>query len=658
MMMLMIYLLWSSIGKLIIQKGVVINSIDIISRRTLLEISDDLKYLNNIQRPYSQNEYVGGTTQSGQIWNVSYSTLEKELNFKVNTDSYSKVLLSDNDIVSSISGLIYTDFRGDLSLNITQLESEVNIDISNTSDYLGKVLISCSEEHKLTTGDGVVLSFIGGTGSSEELNNQYFGYQIVNYIDPYSFYIDVQYGSNIFVGNDYGSVTYINRDPFLNYQPVDIIDVGVDKRGKISVELSPKNTKLYGDLYKLIDVDYEKYRFRLVGNLDIETLAKNYQWIYEAEISEAVIGTDENGLIWYKGIWSCGRWFGGTWVSGSWLSGDWYGGTWDSKMIKDNYISVEVDDRYSDNKQSIWFDGRWFDGDWKNGTWVSGRWYDGNWYDGIWNDGIWNDGTWNNGNFTGGIWVDGDWKSGIFSALNAPAYWLDGNWESGDFENGMWFNGNFGSKDKESKFGTKSYNSRAAIWKSGKWINGSFHSRLNLTEDGDYDVSNIHKYSIWYSGEWFNGDFYGGVAYNMDFKSGTWHGGILEELNIIGMTGSLTTSDNYFVIDKIAEFNTGYDISIIDNQIGGTYSSMGNNTTPGEYKVLYSTEDLSTNTTKIYVDEIIPFDVVTGSSTGLKLVSKFRNCNWKSGIWTNGIYSKGKWEGGIWYNGIFSGTWM
>ena len=402
-------------------------------------------------------------------------------------------------------------------------------------------------------------------------------------------------------------------------------------------------------------MNYEKYRFRLIDGLDIERLAINYSWIYEAEISEAVIGLNDEGLVWYKGIWECGRWFGGTWVSGSWISGDWYGGNWKSKLIKDNYITIEFDERYTDNSQSIWFSGRWFDGNWEAGTWVSGRWYDGTWNDGTWLDGIWNDGIWKSGQFTGGVWVLGDWESGIFSTLNAPAYWIDGTWLSGDFENGMWFNGVFGTSETESRFGTKAYNSRAAIWKSGNWINGSFHSRLNLDENNNPDVSDIHKYSIWETGNWFNGDFYGGVVYNMDFKSGIWHGGILEDVTIIGMRSS---DNNYFEIEGESPYNIGYEISIIDNQTGGAYSSLGSNSSPGTYTVVFSTEDLTNNTTKIYVDKPIPYNVTTYSDTGLRLVSKFRNCNWKSGIWTNGLYEKGLWEGGIWYNGVFSGTWM
>ena len=628
--------------------------IDINSRRTLSQISDDLQYLNNIQRPYTRKEYSGGTTQSLHTWDVSYQTLEKELNFKVNTDSYAKIFLSDYDTVRSLSGLVYTDYKGDISLSVTQLESENEINILNTSNYSGNLYITCVDRHNLSDGDAVNLKFNGGTGSSQELNNQYFGYHIITKVDDYNFFVDVPYGSNTLVGNDTGVATYIKRDPFLNYEPVDIIDVGVDKVGKISVELTQDNTILTGDIYELVDVDYEKHRFRLIDGLDVELLSRNYSWIYEAEISEAVIGRDESGIVWYKGTWECGRWFGGTWISGSWVSGDWYDGVWKSKLLKDNYLTIDIDQKQSDSTQSIWFSGRWFDGEWEDGTWLSGRWYDGTWNNGVWLDGTWNNGTWKNGQFNGGIWVLGNWESGIFSTSNAPAYWIDGTWLSGDFENGMWFNGVFGTIDTDSRFGTKAYNSRAAIWKSGKWINGSFHSRLNLDEDNNYDVSDIHKYSIWENGDWFSGDFYGGVVYNINFESGTWHGGILEDVPVIGINGS----GNYFVIEGQSNFNTGYQISIIDNQSDGPYSSLGSNTSPSSYTVLYSIEDITENETKIYVDKPINLSANSPIDTNLRIVSKFRNCNWKSGIWTNGIYEQGLWEGGIWYNGIFNATWM
>lgn len=636
-------------------------TIDIISRRKLHQISSDLQELNNIQRDKLRvRENNAGSTSSLSEF-VSY---ERELNFKIPTDSYAKILLSDVDTIQQLTTIFYIDYKNELSMNMTRLEREYKIPILTTSDFMvgsqSKLFIYCEEKHDLETDDGVVLEFNGMTGSSQELNQQYFGYHPVTVVNQYNFYVDVPYGTIPLVGNDTGFVRYVQKDPFLNYSPVDIIDVGVDKKGKTSVELSVDNLELYEDKYRLIDVDYKKYRFRLIDGLTIEQLSIEYPWILEAEISGAVLGLKDNNIAWYKGIWECGRWFEGSWISGTWMSGDWYGGNWYSKTIKDNYINIEVDDKSSDINQSTWFGGRWYDGNWENGLWVDGRWYGGTWNNGTWNKGIWNDGTWNNGKFGGGVWILGTWNNGIFNTDNEPAYWLDGNWYGGDFENGMWYNGLFESKNSESRFGTKSYNSRTSTWHGGSWVSGSFHSRLNTKPNGEYDVSDTHKYSIWKTGKWFNGDWYGGVAYNMDFKSGVWNGGILEDIQVIGFGNDGSVSESYFILNGIFKFNIGDEINIINNNINTTYSNdFGSNQNPGKYKILNTKEDDINKWTKIYVNSEITYNVNAPVNLGLRLVSRFQFCNWKSGIWTNGLYDSGLWEGGIWYNGVFGdATWM
>lgn len=632
--------------------------VDIISRKRLDQISDDLQQLNLIQRPVKSKEYLAGSGMN--LWFADYTQFEREMNFKVNTDSYAKILLSDVDTIQSISAVLYTDYKNEYAMNVTRLGREVSVPILNTANFAGNLFISCSEKHGLKDEEGVVLEFFGGTGSSQTVNQQYFGYHPIKKVNEYNFYINFPYGNVPLVGNDTGIVKYYRQDPFLRYEPVDLIDVGVDKRGKIAIELTTENTIQVGATYSLSNVDFSKYRFRLVDGLNIETLAQNFPWIYEAEISGAVIGQSGENLIWYKGIWECGRWFGGIWQSGYWKSGDWYGGTWNSKLIKDNWINVEVDERSSGLSYSTWVNGRWYDGTWNNGTWANGRWYGGTWNDGVWYKGIWNDGTWNMGKFNGGIWVLGTWNGGIFNTDNEPSYWIDGHWYGGDFENGMWYSGVFDQKFSESRFGVNAYNSRTAIWHGGKWINGSFHSRLNVNDQGQYDVSDVHKYSIWYTGQWFSGDFYGGVAYNMNFKSGTWHGGILEDVQIIGLTGSSLTSENYFTTNGIFKFNIGDEIKIIDNQIGNTFSVYGSNLNPQSYTILYTVEDTLNKRTNVYVNRNISLSVAPPVDVGIRIVSDFYNCNWKSGIWTNGLFNTGLWEGGIWYGGVFgnNAVWM
>ena len=563
-------------------------TMDIRSRRTLQEISDDLQELNNIHRPKLDERRISGDS-------LGYKNYQRELNFKIPTDSYAKAFLSDSDTVEALSAIIYVDYKHELAMNITKLDVEFEIPISNTAEFNGDLFISCSQKHGLSKGDGVVVDFDGGEESSQYLNQSYFGYRVVTQVyGEYDFTVDLPYGNDVYVGADTGMVRFVKRDPFLNYQPIDLIDIGLDKKGKIAIELSPDNLSLDGSRFSLKGVDFNKLRYRLIDGMNIEIISVSYPWILEAEISDAIIGRDQAGnLMWYKGIWEGGRWFGGTWISGTWKYGDWYDGTWNSKSIKDKKISVEIDEKSSDNMQSTWFTGRWFGGTWNGGTWANGRFYGGTWNDGVWNNGIWNDGTWNGGRFIGGIWVYGEWNGGIFNTDNEPAYWIDGQWKGGDFENGMWYNGTFETKSAVSRFGTKAFNSRTATWHGGKWLSGSFYSKIGSAGQ----ASEIHKYSIWYTGQWMSGDFYGGVAYNIDFKSGTWHGGILEDIQIIGMD----ENNNSFILNGIFKFNIGDTFYVVDRGQQDELSKFGSIDDPKRYTVLYTVEDSENRFTEVYV---------------------------------------------------------
>jgi hypothetical protein len=626
-------------------------TLDIISRRTLAQISDDLQELNNIQRAKMKSN----SWQDQDLY--VYDNYQNELNFKVPTDSYAKVLLSDSDTVQQLSAVIYIDYKNELAMNITRLAKEYNVPIVNTIDYTNKLYISCSEKHDLVTGEGVVLEFTGGAGSSQELNTQYFGYHVVTKINEYDFLTDIPYGTAPTVGSDIGYVKYTKQDPFLNYQPIDLIDLGVDGKGKMALELSIENLKLENSVYSLINVDFEKYRFRLIDGLNMDTVNLSYSWLLEAELSGAVIGLNSNNeLVWYKGTWLFGRWFGGIWHSGVWMGGDWFAGTWNSNIVTDKILTVDVDTKTVDFEQSIWYDGRWFDGTWNAGIWNNGRWYAGTWNNGMWHKGIWNDGTWNAGRFEGGIWVLGTWNSGVFSCTTEPAYWLDGKWYGGDFENGMWYNGTWEQRNGVARFGTKSFNSRTANWQAGKWVSGSFFSAINTDDNGYLVASEVNKYSIWKTGQWFSGEWYGGIAYNMDFKTGTWYGGILEDIEVI----EIDTVKNTITLNGVFYFNIGDNIYIIDNLLNNANSPLGSNDNPGSYLVLYATQDNTNKRTTVYVNYnlgTLVSSVTSPVDTGLRVVSKFNSLNWKAGIWTNGIYDSGLWESGVWYNGVFNGIW-
>ena len=640
----------------------VVYQVEIQSRRTIAQISGDLQYLNTIHRPTNLVKSIEFLNQ--------YTNYETDINFKIPTDSYAKVFLSDDQFVNDISGLIYVDDTNELSMNITKLEVSYQIPIVNTSPIVigldTYVMFVCSENHHLTEDQGVTIVMNGGTGSSEQLNQQYMGYHVAHVVNSQDFYIEIPYG--LVAINDIGVVSFVKKDPFLIYQPIDIFDLAQDKTVQQAVAIQPENYQLNGSEYNLVNVDTTHYTYQLRDGLTITDVTNLYPWILDAELSDAIIGLDSNkNLVWYDGVWICGRWFGGTWLSGSWLSGDWYSGTWNSKPLDlSNPLQIKVNTLVSETATfSTWYTGRWYDGLWTDGTWYDGRRYGGTWSGGNWYNGVWNDGTWVGGTFSGGIWVLGDWLDGDFNCDVTPAYWLDGKWYGGDFENGMWYNGLWDQKNgKISRFGTRSFNSRTSTWHGGKWISGQFHSQLNQDVNGNPIVSNTHKYSIWRTGFWGGGDFWGGIAYNTDFRGGEWHGGILDEIQLIGInSGTMSlygnTFSNYLTLNGIFKFNIGDEFWIIDNNIGNTYSVLGSNTLPRRCKALYILED--TQYTYVEIDVKLGFEpytpfplgiTVSVANTGLWVVSKFTNATFDSGIWTNGILDNSYFNGGIWYNGV------
>jgi hypothetical protein len=649
--------------------GVSVTKFDIKSRNTLSEISDDLQLLNNIQR-----------TQIVKTLNLNtFISLENEIKSKFPTDSYFKALSSDYDIRRYLSAIIYTDSDYQIAMNILNLDKEVTYDSYSTESstsidgygvgYLNKLKINLTTEHDLKIGDLVSVKFTGGVGYSQELNPTYFGYQTVISV-PTNMSIVTSTDYVNFTSSDPGVVSFIKKDPFFNYQPIDLFNLGIDHNVTRSVEIKPENFDLVGTQYKLINLDLTKYKFQFVDGLYLEEVNQKFPWILEAEISDAVIGRDDKGIIWYSGTWKCGRWFGGTWISGKWISGDWYAGTWDAYNTTYKVISVQVDTSYVDDSVSKWYNGRWFDGTWNGGTWYNGRRYAGDWKRGNWYNGIWNDGHWFSGNFEGGIWVDGTWDSGVLNCNAKPSYWISGVFNSGDFENGIWYSGQFGNdKNTLARFGTKSTNSRTSTWHGGKWLSGEFHSYLNTNnQTGQPDVSEVHKYSIWKTGIWLKGDFYGGISFNIDFRSGTWHGGILEEIQIVNVDTIYpgSTSSNSIVINGIFKFNIGDQVWIIDDDTNNDLSPLGSNTNPMGYRVNKIVEDPDNKLTTLYLNYdlsilgvntslILPRTAPT--ETGLRVVSYFKDSNWQSGIWTNGIFEGGQFDSGIWYNGVFNGTW-
>jgi hypothetical protein len=642
-----------------------IKTFSLISRRKLSQISGDLQLLNNIQRSETERNFKMNNT------NYTFTNLENSIRTKFSTDAYLKVLASDYDIRQNISAILYTDKDFQIAMNILNLESVLTYEISRplsviTQDAFKVGFSVVGLDNKIKPGDLVFIDF-DGIYDSKMAGLQTIISASNNFITTTKDYVP-----NSLVGE--GTLKFIKKDPFFNYQPVDIFKHGSDSQVTRSVEVLPTNYVLSGLTFSLVNLDLNKFKLQLIDGLSLQELSQSYHWVLEAEVSDALIGKDQNGIVWYSGTWRCGRWFGGTWMSGEWLTGDWYRGTWNSFNVLNKIISAKVDNSYSNPDLSKWYNGRWFEGTWNDGTWYNGRRYSGDWNAGIWYNGVWNDGVWKMGFFYGGIWVQGTWENGIFNCESKPAYWLDGTFKAGDFENGIWYNGLFGNEQNiQTRFGTKSSNTRTATWHAGKWLDGEFHSFLNLDQNGVPNVSDLHKYSIWRTGVWNRGNWYGGIAYNIDFRGGTWHGGILEEIQVIGIDSILPaqTSKNKIYINGIFKFNVGDEIWIIDDERNLYFSSLGTNESPMKYRINQIIEDTETDSTGLFLNYNLstlgvkePYASKTYSvaenpnlDLGLRVVSKFTDVTWKSGLWTNGIFSNGQYDSGIWYNGVFDGNW-
>ena len=76
----------------------------------------------------------------------------------------------------------------------------------------------------------------------------------------------------------------------------------------------------------LSNINFNSNKFRMVGGLTLDKVKIKYNWIFNAKIRDAIIGEDQNGLVWYSGTWENGTWENGTWYSGTFLEGRWKNG--------------------------------------------------------------------------------------------------------------------------------------------------------------------------------------------------------------------------------------------------------------------------------------------------------------------------------------------
>ena len=468
------------------------------------------------------------------------------------------------------------------------------------------------------------------------------------------------------IDSDLGQIKKILFDPYLNYSPIDIFELGIDDNIKQSIEIKPDDWSENDDntFSILPTIDLNNFRFRLIDGLSLPDLVEKYPWILEAEIRDALIGQDTNGIVWYNGIWDCGRWFGGTWYSGFWRNGEWYNGVWNNSVITDNKISASIDVLNSNTIQSIWYNGNFRDGEWNGGEFRGGNHYDGIWRRGYFLDGTWHDGQWISGYFKRGTWIDGTWEIGEFSCELGTSIWFDGKWNGGDFLCGIWNGGMFTSKNTRSTFGSNSSLSRKSIWNNGTFVDGDVNSGDNTR----------HDLTIWNTGYFNNGIWNGGTIYQTIWNNGVFNNGVVKDISVVAFAGD---NNGNYVFTLLGEwmFSRNDIFWIINN---GVYSSIyGSDDNESRYKVEQDATSINNGQyTKVivskvpseiiteisnnnglfaqgYVNNLVPTDNTIIGDKITSIVSYLSKVDWYNGRFENGIFEDNFFRDGMFIKGVF-----
>jgi len=210
--------------------------------------------------------------------------------------------------------------------------------------------------------------------------------------------------------------------------------------------------------YNIIDYSDTFTNVILIDDLTPDILKRKFNWIFNATIENAIIGQNEDGIIWYTGDWYSGHWEDGIWYSGIWYDGVWKKGKWYSRrldrrqLLQHNVRIIEKDNPiHSQFRTGVWEDGEWFNGyfgvnvdkDWsRNFVAVVNsepRWESGTFHDGVFRNSTWLNGMWLDGYFYNSQWIDGTFIKGVFDGDT----WWYGNFSGGDFIKGVWEDGTF-----------------------------------------------------------------------------------------------------------------------------------------------------------------------------------------------------------------------
>ena len=461
---------------------------------------------------------------------------------------------------------------------------------------------------------------------TNSMYSYYNGYNIIKEtIDENSFVINKPY---IDIYTMSGTVSFFKFDSHFNFTPTDISKIGSDKQINIFTKIEEKNLELVDFIQN--NETSNKKKYILKDGLTIYDIYNKYKWLLEAEIEDAIIGEDANGLVWYTGKWHYGRWFGSIWYSGEWYSGEWYSGKMYSKKIE--VIGDVININETDSSMTTWYDGNFYNGDIYDIIWLNGNFYNGSVNNIYWLGGNFHYGKFIASYFKNGNFINGSFTGGYINEDYGKTNWLNGILYNGNFENGTFHNGTILEKDGKSHFGSKTTNSKTA-----KFIKGS----IQTANIGNIENNNtiIETANISYA------NIINTKMYNVDIKNADLKNSILDYINIVAV--NLETINQYIIIEGLFDFNIGYTLFIMDNNYNYYELKVKDYKTVVNSK--YTLIPIVSTTFNIitgFSNNTIPnIDNVLYEYTNYKLVSYISNVNWVGGVFTNGIFNGNVFKG-------------
>jgi len=358
-------------------------------------------------------------------------------------------------------------------------------------------------------------------------------------------------------------------------------------------------------------VDFNKEKFKMVGGLNLDTVKIKYNWLFNAQMEDAIIGEDENGLVWFSGTWVCGTWEGGTWYSGEFLNGRWKAG---------DMYSYDIDMRSSllgiltINRQDI-----------TKTRFKAGEFEGGTFHYGIFGQ------IKNEDDLDIPYEIDKEWiisniedyeisgETFVYQAVtDSTVTGITGYCTSGasiyettgtTCPTGFTYTTGI---TQEIVTGLTWFTLRTATFEGGVFNGGLINTAF--FKDGNF-YNDFANNIIWYNGNWYSGDFligdwYNGFFLGGDFSNGNWYNGTLST--------NEDTSSTRFGLNYKGSGATWYD---------GTFSN-------GQF---HSGLNVVDGVTKPSLDHSL---------------SKWYGGTFTNGEWFGGCFYSGNWLTGRFYSGI------